>query len=93
MWSISERAWVTCGAGPNWFSARSKTVILSLSRAPASTLAPIGYMEMPSAVLVGWIGFGDVPDVWTFAGILVIVGAGLYVAWRENQLANRAKTQ
>ena len=68
-------------------------MILSLSRAPASTLAPIGYMEMPSAVLVGWIGFGDVPDVWTFAGILVIVGAGLYVAWRENQLANRAKTQ
>ena len=68
-------------------------MILALSRAPASTLAPIGYMEMPSAVLVGWLGFGDVPDFWTVIGIVIIVSAGLYVSWRENQLARKAKQQ
>ena len=54
-------------------------------------LAPIGYLEMFSAALVGWVAFGDIPDIWTVTGIVLIVAAGLYVSWRENQLARRAK--
>ncbi|MCB1471722.1 MAG: DMT family transporter [Rhodobiaceae bacterium] len=68
-------------------------MIMALARAPASTVAPIGYLEMPSAALVGWIGFGDVPDFWAVVGIAVIISSGLYVSWRENQLVKRASRQ
>lgn len=64
-------------------------VIKALASAPASTLAPIGYIEMPSAALVGWIAFSDLPDLVAVAGIAIIIGAGLYVSWREHQLARR----
>ena len=36
-------------------------------------------MQIISAVILGVIIFGDVPDVWTFIGIAVIIGAGIYV--------------
>ena len=48
-------------------------------RAPASVLAPLGYFEMISTVAVGFAMFGDLPDGWTWAGILVIAGSGVFV--------------
>ncbi|MCB2054902.1 MAG: DMT family transporter [Geminicoccaceae bacterium] len=62
--------------------------IMAYERAPASILAPLGYAEMPSAVLVGFLFFGDLPDGWTWAGIVVIVGSGLFVVWREKRAAS-----
>ena len=55
----------------------------SLRHAPASTLAPMQYLEIPVAALIGLWLFGDWPDGLALAGIAVIVGAGLYVLWRE----------
>jgi ABC-type nickel/cobalt efflux system permease component RcnA len=31
-----------------------------------------------------------VPDLWTLAGALVIIGSGLYVLWREQVRAREA---
>lgn len=59
----------------------------ALKFAPASTLAPLQYLEIVSATLLGlWI-FGDFPDAMTFAGIAIIVGSGLYVFLRERRLS------
>lgn len=59
--------------------------------AGASTLAPLTYVHLIGATVVGFILFGDVPDMWTIVGAAVIVGAGLYVAHRE-RLNMRAQT-
>ncbi|MFN0262568.1 DMT family transporter [Tepidamorphus sp. 3E244] len=68
-------------------------VIKALERAPASAMAPIGYLEMFSAAIVGWVAFGDIPDIWTVTGIVLIIASGLYVSWREEQLSRRAKRE
>ena len=55
----------------------------ALRHAPASTVAPLQYLEIIAATLLGlWI-FKDLPDTQTFFGIGVIVASGLYVIWRE----------
>ena len=57
------------------------TVLLPISftMAPASLLAPIHYVQIIWGVLLGWFLFGDIPDGWTIAGIIIIVGAGLFL--------------
>jgi drug/metabolite transporter (DMT)-like permease len=58
-------------------------LILAFERAPASVLAPLGYSEMVMAVLIGYLGFGDLPDRWTWVGIGIVVASGTYVLLRE----------
>ncbi len=48
--------------------------------APAGVLAPLVYLEIVAAVLVGFIAFGDWPVMQTWIGIAVIVAAGALVA-------------
>ena len=60
-------------------------LILAFERAPASVLAPLGYSEMVMAVLIGYFGFGDLPDRWTWLGIGIVVASGSYVLLREQR--------
>ena len=55
----------------------------SLRFAPAATLAPMQYLEIPFATLAGWAIFGDLPDGMAAAGIALTMGAGVFVIWRE----------
>ncbi|MBP7000339.1 MAG: DMT family transporter [Amaricoccus sp.] len=57
----------------------------SLRFAPATTLAPMQYLEIPFATLIGFLVFGDLPDGMAAAGIAVTVAAGLYVIHRERR--------
>lgn len=45
--------------------------------APATRLAPLIYFQLVAAVGLGWGVFGDLPDAWTWAGLVVIIGAGI----------------
>lgn len=57
--------------------------------APASTLAPLQYFEIVCATFFGWSVFGDFPDALTWLGIAIIIASGLFILWRERQLARR----
>ncbi|MEL6205344.1 MAG: DMT family transporter [Pseudomonadota bacterium] len=50
---------------------------------PPATIASYEYIALPLAIFWGWVVFGDVPGVQTGLGILLIVGAGIYVFFRE----------
>jgi len=58
--------------------------------APASTLAPLQYLEIVSATILGWLVFGHLPDAVKWLGIAIIIGSGLYVIWRERKLNKTA---
>ncbi|MEW9921153.1 DMT family transporter [Marimonas sp. MJW-29] len=45
--------------------------------APATRLAPLVYFQLIAAVILGWAIFGDLPDAFTWAGLAVIITAGL----------------
>lgn len=55
----------------------------SLRFAPAATLAPMQYLEIPIATIIGWAMFGDLPNNMAAVGICVTFGAGIYVVLRE----------
>ncbi|MEM9206578.1 MAG: DMT family transporter, partial [Pseudomonadota bacterium] len=59
------------------------TLIIALSFAPASTLAPLLYFSLIWGASFGFIIFDEVPDFLTISGAAIIVGAGLYVRHRE----------
>ncbi len=55
----------------------------SLKLAPASVVVPYQYTMIVWAVGLGYVVFGDVPDLFTMAGAVIIIAAGLYIFWRE----------
>ena len=55
----------------------------SLKLAAASVVVPYQYTMMVWAIILGYIVFGDVPDLSTLAGAAIIIAAGLYIFWRE----------
>lgn len=59
----------------------------SLRFAPASTLAPMQYLEIPFGTAIGWLVFSDLPNGLAAVGICITVGAGLYVIRRERRLS------
>ena len=58
----------------------------SLRYAPSSTTAPLQYLEIPIATLIGWLIFFDLPNMVASLGIIVIIAAGLYLLVRERAI-------
>ncbi len=65
----------------------------SLRYAPAATLAPMQYLEIPVATFVGWLIFHDLPNGLAALGIVITIAAGLYVIWRERVISHKAMPQ
>ncbi|WP_291570061.1 DMT family transporter [Bradyrhizobium sp.] len=58
-------------------------VVLAFRYADASVLAPFSYSQLLWVSILGFIIFGEVPDIWTVTGAVFIVAGGLYTAHRE----------
>lgn len=61
----------------------------SLRYAPSATLAPMQYLEIPVATLVGLIVFGDFPNALAALGMGITMAAGLYIILREQATQRR----
>ncbi|MBF9034008.1 EamA family transporter [Rhodobacterales bacterium HKCCE2091] len=59
----------------------------SLRFAPSATLAPMQYLEIPMATLIGWLIFRELPDGLALAGIALTIASGLYIVARERGLS------
>ncbi|MFT5744154.1 MAG: drug/metabolite transporter (DMT)-like permease, partial [Paracoccaceae bacterium] len=49
--------------------------------------APMQYLEIPIATVIGWLIFRDLPNGLAAVGIVITVAAGLYVIVREQRLS------
>ena len=58
-------------------------VVLAFRYADASVLAPFSYTQLLWVSILGFLIFGEVPDIWTVTGAAFIVASGLYTAHRE----------
>lgn len=100
MWLADGRGWVTLDpvmpqglawlwlAGVGAASAFAHLLMTyALRFAPAPTLAPLHYLEIVSAAVLGYLVFGDFPNLLTWCGIGVIVASGLYIIHRERAIA------
>jgi drug/metabolite transporter (DMT)-like permease len=76
-----------------WASLSHICMTYALKFAPSATLAPLHYLEIVSAVALGYLVFGDFPNAMTWAGIAVITSSGLYIIYRERVAARRVAVQ
>ena len=53
--------------------------------APASTLAPVNFLHIAFATVLGWLVFSQLPDALGFTGMALIAVAGLMAAWRASR--------
>ena len=75
-----------------WAAASHMCMTVALNCAPASTLAPLHYLEIVTAVALGYLVFGDFPNALTWAGIAIIVASGLYIIHRERITLHQARS-
>ena len=61
-------------------------VSLALQYAPSSTLAPLHYLELIMAGVLGYLIFSDVPNTLALCGMVIVILSGLYVVYRERML-------
>lgn len=52
-------------------------LLFAYARVQAVKLAPMVYFQLVAAVGLGWAVFSDLPDLWTWAGLTVVLSAGL----------------
>ena len=62
----------------------------SLRFAPSATLAPMQYLEIPIATIIGFLVFADLPNGLAALGIVITILAGLYVVYREHGAGKKA---
>ena len=60
-------------------------IIQAFLFAQAVAIAPFRYLALVWAMLIGFLVWGDVPDLWAIAGSSLIVGSGLYMLHRETR--------
>ena len=84
VWPEGIDVWFLLGLGLN-----SAVIGYAISQAyrlaEAATVAPFEYTGLPLAILWGWVIFGELPGPEVTAGIVLIVGSGLFVFLREQQ--------
>jgi drug/metabolite transporter (DMT)-like permease len=61
----------------------------SLRYAPSTTLAPMQYLEIPIATIIGFAVFGDLPNTMASVGILIVMASGLYIVFREQAMSRQ----
>lgn len=86
-WSVVAKcALVACSASTaHWL------IYLGTTRAGAASVAPMTYVQLLLATLLGWLWFDSHPDGLTLLGAGVIIAAGLYL-WRAGRVAEPGMT-
>ena len=60
-------------------------VARAMNYAPANIVSPFQYMQLLGSVAVGYLFFGNFPDVLGWVGAAIIVAAGLYIGWSQRR--------
>jgi drug/metabolite transporter (DMT)-like permease len=60
-------------------------IIRAFQLGNAAVMAPLGYVELIGTATLGYLIFGNFPDLWTWVGAGVIIASGLYIAVRERK--------
>ena len=52
-------------------------LLKAMELAQASTLAPLNYVQLVSAAVLGYFFFSQMPDLWTIAGATIVAASGI----------------
>jgi len=63
----------------------------AITVADARIVQPFDFTRLPFAAALGWLFFGEVSDLWTWVGAVIIFGAGTYALARERAGAKQRR--
>lgn len=87
-----ETLWMVIGLGI--FATIGHIFLVNAVRhANASLLAPLQYLEIIGATILGYFIFSDLPDQQTLIGIIIIIGSGMYLMHRERISRQREQNE
>lgn len=69
------------------------SLIMSMRIGEISVVAPFRYAAVLWALLLGYLIWGDLPDLLTVIGILIIISTGIYTFFREQRLSRMPVTR
>ncbi|MCG7574937.1 DMT family transporter [Phaeobacter sp. CNT1-3] len=58
-----------------------------------SFVSPFRYTSLIWALILGWLVFGEWPDMVTLIGAVIVVGSGVFMLYREGQIARAARAR
>jgi drug/metabolite transporter (DMT)-like permease len=64
-------------------------IFAATERASAALVAPMTYVQLLTAVVIGWVVFGNLPGAATYAGSALVIAGGLYLWWSERRAEQR----
>ncbi|MCH9670128.1 MAG: DMT family transporter [Gammaproteobacteria bacterium] len=67
-------------------------LIEALRVGEAGLLAPFKYVNYVWALGLGFLFWGDLPTAASLAGVMLVIGSGIYIFLRERALARRARS-
>ena len=70
---------IICGIAALCISGASKML-------ESSIFAPIQYVQLVAGFILGYLFFGDLPDMYEIFGSLIIIFSGLFIIYRQNKL-------
>jgi drug/metabolite transporter (DMT)-like permease len=70
-----------------------QTAILAMRTGDIAVVAPMRYLSLIFAAILGLVFFGEIPDLWTIVGATIVIASGLYTFYRESRRRNAALAQ
>ena len=62
-----------------------QSMVRGFALADATAVVPFDFLRLPFVALIGFLAFGEKPDVWTWLGAAVIVSSSVYITHREQR--------
>ena len=63
----------------------------SFREADTTVVLPFDFFKLIWATAIGFLAFGEIPDLWTWIGGTVIFASTVYIAWREAKTKRDAR--
>jgi drug/metabolite transporter (DMT)-like permease len=83
-WTMpTSQAWALMGVSAVCQLFANTFVIYALRTGEIAVVAPFRYVAAPLSILIGYWWWGDIPDALAWAGIGLVIAAGLYTLHRE----------
>jgi drug/metabolite transporter (DMT)-like permease len=59
-------------------------LVRAFELAPAPFVSPFNYAQILGAALLGFMIFGQIPDLWMWCGAVIIAGSGVFILLHES---------
>ncbi len=76
---MSAEQWLLLFGASAFLAGAYYLAIVAMRHGEVSFVGGFRYASLPAAALLGWLVWGNLPDVPAVVGMVVIVGAGLYL--------------